>query len=78
MKKLILICSFLVLMGTSLFNSKQAKAEPSDWFEIQYYIEVTSSGTYVVTECLEIPGSACNQPGSIHRTDISIIWGLIN
>ncbi|MDZ7741247.1 MAG: hypothetical protein U5Q03_05730 [Bacteroidota bacterium] len=78
MKKLIVLCSFLLLMGTSLFISKEVAAEPNDWYEIKYYMEFTSSGTYLVTECTEIPGNACNSPGSIHRTDISIIWGLIN
>lgn len=76
MKKLILKLGILSLgmMGMFFESISEAEAQTSStWYEIEYTTSVTSSGIYLVTTCTEIPGSACNMPGSVHRTDLGPI-----
>lgn len=70
MKKISLMAAFL--FASVAFGSSEISAQ-STWYEVSYSTSVTSSGIYLVTTCTSIPGSACNMPGSIHRTDLSPI-----
>jgi hypothetical protein len=81
MKKTILKLGVIgmCILGSSSLAGLTAKAQtsPEIWYEIEYSTQVTSSGLYLVTKCTNIPGSACNMPGSVHRSDISSILSII-
>ncbi|NVJ87007.1 MAG: hypothetical protein HWE15_11920 [Algoriphagus sp.] len=80
MKKTILKLGVLsaYLFGVFLVNVSEIDAQTSNtWYEVEYTTSVTSSGIYLVTTCTNIPGSACNIPGSVHRTDLSPILAAI-
>lgn len=81
MKKTILKLGMIgmCVIGSSSIGdlTAQAQTSPEVWYEIEYSTQVTSSGLYLVTKCTNIPGSACNMPGSVHRSDISAILSII-
>jgi len=58
-------------------NQDENLTSQSQWFESDISVDVRSSGTYVVSECTSIAGSACDSPGSTHRIDISFIMNII-
>jgi hypothetical protein len=69
MKKLF---SFLFSIALLFAVSGSANSQTT-WYEIEYSMSITSSGAYLVATCTDIPGSACNMPGSIHRSDVSAV-----
>ena len=73
MKKLF---SFLFAF-TLLFTVSGSAISQSTWYEIEYTVKTTSSGIYLVTTCTEIPGVACNMPGSVHRSDLGAVLGPV-
>jgi len=76
---LILICTAFI--GSAVFfnfgNIQEAKSENPTWYEIEYTTSTTSTGFYLITTCTNIPGSACDSPGSHHRTNISWVLGFL-
>ncbi|TFV96263.1 hypothetical protein E4S40_08555 [Algoriphagus kandeliae] len=80
MRKSILKLGVLGLFLFSVFfiNVTEIDAQSSStWYEVEYTTSITSSGIYLVTTCTNIQGSACNMPGSVHRTDLSPIISRI-
>jgi hypothetical protein len=74
MKKVFLIFAFL--LAVMAFKSGETNAQ-STWYEVSYSTSITSSGIYLVTTCTNVPGAACNMPGSVHRTDIGPILAAL-
>jgi hypothetical protein len=75
MKKFkLLIMVFGVI--TLFFGVSESRSQGIN-YEVEYPISATSNGIYLVTTCNSNSGSACNMPGSIHRSDISAVLAAI-
>ena len=67
------LCLAMVMMAfvlSSMSLNAQEDEHISDndqWYETSIEFELTSKGWIVRSICEEIPGDACNMPGSIHR-----------
>jgi hypothetical protein len=75
-KKMKKVASLLFSLLFMFMISGNTTAQ-SNWYEIEYSMSYTSGGIFIVTTCTSIPGSACNMPGSIHRSDIGPILAMI-
>jgi len=57
----------LVIISTGLFiNSVKATNTFTGWWTVEVTIVYINGEPQIKSECLEIPGTSCNMPGSIH------------
>lgn len=75
MKKRNLFFSALALIAM-LFAAQESKSQGIN-YELEYSVQATSNGVFIVSTCNCNSGNACNMPGSIHRNDISALLAAI-
>jgi|GEM_PF-3071394 len=68
-----ILLGLIFLIGI-LGIEKTAKAEPDHWYKVETTLVYIEGILYVKSECLEINGTSCNMPGSIHLIEIPQIW----
>jgi hypothetical protein len=71
--KLVSVMFFIVAFFGSISSSKSQGIN----YELEYSLSSTSNGLFLVSTCNNNGGSACNMPGSVHRTDVSWLVGFI-
>jgi|GEM_PF-1568253 len=67
----------LVFFMAAFFGFIESSKSQGIAYELEYSLSSTSNGLFIVSTCNSNSGSACNMPGSVHRTDVSWLLSFI-